>query len=121
MTGEKYLEMLTNFVIPGLQLYIDNFNSLFFQHDEATPHYVTLVQNNVDEAFQRKLVGRRGTMEMPPRCPHLKPMDFSFEFLSKTRCRPMLQNHKQSKNKMNLFTTFLKKYILINGYVKMHV
>lgn len=28
MTGEKYLEMLTNFVIPGLQLHIDNFNSL---------------------------------------------------------------------------------------------
>ena len=94
VTGEKYLEMLATYVIPGLQMNYDNFNLLYFQHDGAPPHYAVAVRNYVDESFHGKVIGRRGSIEMPPRSPDLTPMDF-FSFGATLKIKSMLQNHKQ--------------------------
>lgn len=73
--------MLRNYVIPGLQLDVDRFNSLYFQHDGAPPHSPTNVRTNINEVDQRKVIARWGAMQMPPRSPDLTPMDsFSWDF-----------------------------------------
>lgn len=66
--------MFTIYVIPGLQFNFDNFISLYFEYYGALPHYITVVQNCVDEVFQWKVIGRGGALEIPPRL----PMNFFF-------------------------------------------
>ena len=74
--AENYLQMLATYVILGLQINYDNFNTLYFQHDDATQHHARLVSDCVDEVFDAKVIGKQGAIEMPPRSPDLTPMDF---------------------------------------------
>lgn len=75
VSGEKYLEKLKTAIVPALKERPD-FNSLYFQHDGAPPHFATAVRNFLDETFPDKWIGRRGPIEFPPRSPDLTPMDF---------------------------------------------
>ena len=77
VTGEKYLEILKNQVVPQLQQQ-PNSHDLYFQQDGAPPHYSRAVREYLDEVFPEKWIGRRGPIDWPARSPDLTPMDFFF-------------------------------------------
>jgi len=75
--GINYLNMLRDVVVPQLRTRA-NFAELYFQQDGATPHYALLVRNYLDNIFPLRWIGRRGSIDWPPRSPDLTPMDFFF-------------------------------------------
>ncbi len=75
VTGAMYLETLQTAVVPILQQRED-FHKLYFQQDGAPPHYATTVRNYLDETFEGRWIGRRGSIDWPARSPDLTPLDF---------------------------------------------
>ncbi|CAF1432800.1 unnamed protein product, partial [Rotaria sordida] len=49
---------------------------MIWQQDGAPPHYGQIVRDYLDDTFLQ-WIGRRGTVEWPPRSPDLTPCDFS--------------------------------------------
>ena len=67
--------MLKDSIIPQLQEE-SNFQTMIWQQDGAPPHYGRIVRDYLDETFV-DWIGRRCTIEWPPRSPDLTPCDFS--------------------------------------------
>ena len=77
MTGEKYEEMLRNQIVPAIHDIVgENFNNTYFQQDGAPPHYARSVREYLDATFPGRVIGRRGTIEWPPRSPDMSPLDY---------------------------------------------
>lgn len=49
---------------------------IWLQQDGAPPHYAREVREFLDETFFERWMGRRGTIEWPPRSPDLTPLDY---------------------------------------------
>lgn len=75
VTGETYLEMLGNYLIPELNILGINPDEIWFQQDGAPPHFSKFVRHWLDENFPR-WIGRAGPVEWAPRSPDLTKMDF---------------------------------------------
>jgi hypothetical protein len=71
ITGSVYLDMLTEFLIPKLDV-----DSMIFQQDGAPPHYHRDVTSFLNKTFPQRWVGRGGHIAWPPRSPDLTPLDF---------------------------------------------
>ena len=56
MTGDKYLEMLKNQIIPQLEQ-LTNLNDFYFQQDGAPPHYCRGVREYLHEKFLSAWIG----------------------------------------------------------------
>ena len=56
-----------------------------FQQDGAPCHYANVVRNLLNENLTAGWIGRRGTIEWPPRSPDLSPLDFFFWGIMKDR------------------------------------
>jgi len=69
--------MLRDVVVPQLRTRA-NFAELYFQQDGTTPHYALLVRNYLDNNFPLHGIGRRVSIDWPPRSPDPTPMDFFF-------------------------------------------
>ena len=85
LTANSYLHLLRNRIIPNLiTLYHDQYNyrtlrnDIWFQQDGAPPHFGIHVRNYLNETFPGRWIGRRGSIEWPPRSPDLTPLDFYF-------------------------------------------
>lgn len=83
LNSDKYLDLLEHNIIPALvALYPNNNNpqipnnSLWYQQDGAPPHYSRVVRDYLDATFPNRWIGRRGTIEWPPRSPDLTPLDY---------------------------------------------
>ena len=46
--------------------HVEHFQEVYFQHDGSPPHYATAVRNYLNEAFGRRVIGRREDIDMPP-------------------------------------------------------
>ncbi|CAF4230737.1 unnamed protein product, partial [Rotaria sordida] len=75
VTSQTYLQMLKNHIIPQLEEQ-PTFQTMIWQQDGAPPHYGQAVRDYLDDTFS-EWIGRRGTVEWPPRSPDLTPCDFS--------------------------------------------
>jgi DNA-binding XRE family transcriptional regulator len=75
VTSDNYLQMLKNNIISQLEEH-PNFETMIWQQDGAPPHYGQAVRDYLDNTFAQ-WIGRRGTIEWPPRSPDLTPCDFS--------------------------------------------
>ncbi|XP_071055457.1 uncharacterized protein [Onthophagus taurus] len=75
LTGHRYLQLLQQQIIPACQ---ENLDDLWFQQDGAPPHYHLDVRRYLDTVFPARWIGRRGSVEWPPRSPDLTPCDFFF-------------------------------------------
>jgi hypothetical protein len=100
VTGESYLEMLREVVLPRLQnspLY-DNIK-IIWQQDGAPPHYSLRVREFLNNSFP-EWIGRRGTADWPPKSCDLMPCDFSVWGIMKNkdfpRGRQTWNTYKQS-------------------------
>ncbi|CAF1436544.1 unnamed protein product [Adineta steineri] len=75
MNGERYLEMLQNFVWPVISQW-NNIDELIFAHDAVPPHYAGTARSWINNNFPVKWIGRRGPTSSPPRSLHLTARDF---------------------------------------------
>ncbi len=78
ITANAYLEMLRDYLLPGIKTHEDNFEELYYQHDGAPAHYAVSVREFLDREFDGRIIGRRGQIEWPARSPDLTCMDFYF-------------------------------------------
>lgn len=76
LTGELYLNLLENAIVPRIsEIAISHDFDPIFQQDGAPPHYARRVRDFLDAEFSM-WIGRRGTIEWPPRSPDFSPLDF---------------------------------------------
>lgn len=75
VTGQSYLEMLQNNVIPALVERGYTISDVIFQHDGAPPHFTLDVREWLDNTFD-EWIGRGGDILWPPRSPDYNPLDF---------------------------------------------
>ena len=77
VTGQTYLEMLNQMVIPELALnhWLD-FNQLWWAQDGAPAHRSRAVQDCLGEIFDDRIICHGRNPELPPRSLDLTPMDF---------------------------------------------
>lgn len=70
--------MLIRQIIPAIKNLYPNdvFNQLWFQQDGAPAHFALRVRRVLDANFPNRWIGRRGTIEWPPRSPDLTPLDY---------------------------------------------
>lgn len=83
LTGERYLEFLRDELVPALAVLYPNDgdpdlpnNTIWFQQDGAPPHFAVIVRQYLNQVFANQWIGRRGTIEWPPRSPDLTPLDY---------------------------------------------
>jgi Transposase. len=83
LTAARYLDFLRFDLVPSLaELFPNNEDPdipeerIWFQQDGAPPHYGVQVREYLNNTFTGRWIGRRGTIEWPPRSPDLTPLDF---------------------------------------------
>ena len=81
LTAERYLDFLTFELMPALAVIFPNEvdpdipnETIWFQQDGAPPDFGVNVRRYLDEIFPGRWIGRRGTIEWPPRFPDLTPL-----------------------------------------------
>ena len=75
VTGITYHDSLQQFLEP--QLIQDGIlDSVVYQQDGASPHFVLIVRNYLNGTFPRRWIGRASRRLWAPRSPDLTPMDF---------------------------------------------
>ncbi|CAF1503241.1 unnamed protein product [Adineta ricciae] len=97
VTSQNYLEMLKHTIVSQLQTH-PTFPTMICQQDGAPPHYGKVVRDFLDNTFV-EWIGRRETVEWPPRSPDLTPCDFSLWGIVKDRVyteKPRNINHMKS-------------------------
>ncbi|KAG4068807.1 hypothetical protein HA402_002498 [Bradysia odoriphaga] len=75
VTGESYLEMLGDFLVPELHFRGYETENIVFQQDGAPPHFTRFVRQWLDQNFPQ-WIGRAGPFPWPARSPDLTPLDF---------------------------------------------
>ena len=83
VTGESYLQLLRDHVVPDLRATLDF--PTWFQQDGAPPHYSNVVRQYLDTVFPDHWIGRGGFIEWSARSPDLNPLDFSIWGILKDR------------------------------------
>lgn len=73
VTGQSYLDMLQNNVLPALNAL--GLNNIIFQHDGAPPHFTVDVREWLDITFDT-WIGRGGDLAWPARSPNFNQLDF---------------------------------------------
>lgn len=96
------MELLRDDLVPALAVLYPNRDdpdipdsALWFQQDGAPPHYSVAVRNYLNNTFPERWIGRRGTIEWPPRSPDLTPLDFFYG--ATLRVKSILIDLPQSK------------------------
>jgi hypothetical protein len=69
------LNMLRTSILPAIRQLWGN-EPFCFQQDGAPPHYHRDVGSYLDETLLAQWIGRRGSVEYPPRSPDLTTLDF---------------------------------------------
>ena len=77
LTGERYMEMLNNSIIPLMQqAYGHLFRYVWFMQDGAPAHRMIIIRNKLQELFGHRVIRLGFDVEWPPRSPDLTPCDF---------------------------------------------
>ena len=66
LTGDRYLQLLQEQIIPSCRALFPNNHNIWFQQDEAPSHYQLNVRRHLDEVFPNRWIGRMGPVEWPP-------------------------------------------------------
>ena len=79
INSDRYIGMLEQFFLPELRRRRVRSNSVWFQHDLATPHTSAKTVAAVEAMFPDKVIGKGS---WPPRSPDISPLDsFLFGYL----------------------------------------
>jgi len=86
INSQNYCNLLRNQVIPAIEDIVgDAFHNVWFQQDGAPAHFSLEARNILNNVFTDRWIGRRGTIEWPPRSPDLNPLDFFYWGYLKTK------------------------------------
>ena len=78
LTGHTYLIFLQEVISELLEVVsLDIRSRLWFQHDDASPHFSGEVHDHFNRCFGQRCIGLRGPIAWPPQSPDLTPLDFS--------------------------------------------
>jgi transposase len=112
VTSEKYFQMLENHIIPLLEKH-SAFRTMIWQQDGAPPHYAQIVRDYLGDTFV-EWIGRRGSVEWPPRSPDLTPCDFSLWGIIKDRV------YAQTPRDVNRLKTLIEEqFKLLNDNIEL--
>ncbi|CAG7818439.1 unnamed protein product [Allacma fusca] len=75
VNGESYLRLLRTKVVPALEAH-GVLNTVFFQHDGASPHHTAPVMDYLNSVFGERIIGRTSAITWPTNSPDLTPPDF---------------------------------------------
>lgn len=78
LTGDRYLQLLREEIVPAINNLTADINLTWFQQDGAPPHFTREVREFLDVTFPNRWIGRRGPIEWPSRSPDLSPLDFFY-------------------------------------------
>jgi hypothetical protein len=81
VTGQIYLQMINNDVVPQLQQHFQRqiegvFRNLWWVQDGAPAHRLIAVRDRLRELFGHRVIALYHNVEWPPRSPDLTPCDF---------------------------------------------
>lgn len=76
VNGERYLQMLRDYVIPQLQNEHHGIENIIFMQDGAPPHIFRPVKELLTNVFQDRVLSRHFANSWPPRSPDLNPADY---------------------------------------------
>lgn len=76
LTGDVYLNLLRENVIPAIREAGVDIGNIWFQHDGCPAHNSQQVRTYLDETFPNRWIGRGGRIPWAPRSPDLSPNDF---------------------------------------------
>ena len=81
VTGQIYLQMINNDVVPQLQQHFQRqiegvFRNLWWVQDGAPAHRLIAVRDRLRELFGHRVIALNHNVEWPPRSPDLTPCDF---------------------------------------------
>jgi hypothetical protein len=93
---------LKDVIVPQLQAN-PNFRTMIWQQDSAPPRHGQVVRDFLDDTFTQ-WIGRRETIDWPPRSPDLTPCDFSLWGIIKDRV--YAQNPRNINHMKALITEF---------------
>lgn len=79
LNGEVYLDFLRNH-LPNLleDVPLNVYRGIWFQQDGCPAHYARAVTEFLNQEYQRRWIGRNGTILWPARSPDLNPLDFFY-------------------------------------------
>ncbi|GBM25229.1 hypothetical protein AVEN_243551-1, partial [Araneus ventricosus] len=69
---EKRKDVISDFLE---DLPLSDLQNVFFQHDGAPPHKVSIIQQYIRDTFQQQIIAYGCCVEWPPRSPDLNPLD----------------------------------------------
>ena len=72
MNGERYREMISNFILPKML----DLNDMWFQQDGATCHTARVAVDLLGGEFGEHFISRSGSVHWPPRLCDLTPLDY---------------------------------------------
>ena len=81
---QNYLQVLRNYLYPILQRKRFN-NKMIFHQDGVPPHFSEELRIWLNEKFNRRWIGRGGSISCAARSPDLVPLDFSLGRYIKTK------------------------------------
>lgn len=74
-----FVHLLRTEVVPRIQEITGlAFEQVWFQQDGAPAHFAVIIRDYLNEIFHNKWIGRRGSIEWPPRSPDLTPLDYFY-------------------------------------------
>lgn len=81
LNAQRYEILLVDQIIPAIRnIFPNNFEEIWFQHDEAPAHFGLGPRQILNETFPLRWIGRRnrneGGEDWPPRSPDLTPLDY---------------------------------------------
>jgi len=85
LTGEKYLNLLQNRIIPRLHELALNLDNIWFQQDGCPAHNSRVIREYLHNVFPNRVLSTWGTIRWPPRSPDLSPNDFFLWRYMKTK------------------------------------
>lgn len=86
LTGERYMEMLNNSIIPLMQqAYGHLFRYVWFMQDGAPAHRMIIIRNKLQELFGHRVIRLGFDVEWPPRSQDLTHATFSYGVISKIK------------------------------------
>lgn len=121
VNGERYREMLDEFVIPALDE-MGELQETTFQQDGAPAHCTRAVLDLLNEEFEGRVISRNCEYPWPARSPDLTPMDFWLWPVLKSRVykdgppRTMLELRNRIANAAALITR-AERIAAIDGIV----
>ena len=116
LTGQRFLQLLEEDIVPAVTENARENQDIWFQMDGCPAHNSRDVREFLNNHFENKIIGPRFTISWPARSPDLSPNDFFLwgHLKSKIYSGQTFQNLDQLKNRIQAECDKISQYQLAN-------